>query len=66
MDTQKVLSIVFAQHDRAVAFLGADGFIARYALPSFKIIQKATLPDAKLDKWKVYKDIVFLHDTKEA
>lgn len=48
-----------------MAFLGADGYIVRYALPSFKIIQKATLPDAKLDKWKIYKDIAFLPDAKE-
>jgi WD40 repeat protein len=66
VDTQKVLNIVFSQYDRAFAVLGADGWIGRYALPSFKMILKATLPDAKLDKWKSYRDIVFLPDTKEA
>ncbi len=46
--------------------MGADGWIGRYALPSFKMILKATLPDAKMDKWKTYRDIVFLPDSKEA
>jgi hypothetical protein len=66
VDTLKVINIVFSQFDRAFAVLGADGWIARYALPTFKMILKATLPDPKLDKWKSYKDIVFLPDTKEA
>ena len=66
VDTQKVLNIVFSPFDRAFAVLGTDGWIGRYALPSFKMILKATLPDTKLDKWKSYRDIVFLPDTKEA
>jgi hypothetical protein len=39
-----VLSVAFALHDKAFAILGNDGYIGRYALPSFKKINEG-VPD---------------------
>jgi len=59
VDTAKVLGLVFAQHDRAFAVVGQDGFIGRYALPSFKKINDG-MPDVKNDKWVGYRDVTFI------
>lgn len=64
VEASKVTSLVFAQHDRAFAALGQDGCIGRFSLPSFKKINEG-MPDAKLDKWVGYRDISFVHDSKD-
>jgi hypothetical protein len=56
--------LVFAQHDKAFAALGQDGYIGRFALPSFKKINEG-MPDTKKDTWLGYRDISFIHDSKD-
>jgi WD40 repeat protein len=35
VSAQKLISLVFTQHDKAFAVLGQDGYIGRFAMPSF-------------------------------
>ncbi len=64
VDATKVLSLVFAQMDKAFAVVGQDGYIGRFALPSFKKINDG-IPDPKSDKWVGYRDIAFVFDSKD-
>ena len=50
--------------DKAFAVVGQDGYIGRFALPSFKKINDG-IPDPKLDKWVGYRDIAFVFDSKD-
>ena len=64
MDSPKIQSIVFAQNDKAFAVVGTDGYIGRFEMPSFRKIFDS-LPDAKTDKWHQYRDISFVHDSRD-
>jgi len=44
VEALKVLSIVFAQHDKAFAVIGQDGYIGRFSMPTFKKIYEG-MPD---------------------
>jgi WD40 repeat protein len=64
IDTNKVLSIAFADLDRAFAVLGQKGYIGKWKLPSFEKITSSK-PD-RLSNWSDYRDIDFVKDPRDA
>jgi hypothetical protein len=56
-----VLNIAVAKHDQALAVVGKEGYVARFQLPSFKLLNQSTY-DHRHDKWGDYRAIDFVHD----
>lgn len=60
--TPKIYSLVFADHDKAFAVVGADGFVGRWKLPSFEEIKVGEDPQAN---WTNYKAIDFVKEARD-
>lgn len=64
LDTPKVFNMVFADLDKAFAVVGANGFLGRWKLPSFKEHFWSN-EESSSTTWNDFKSIDFVKEPKE-
>ena len=65
LETPKVFNLVFADLDKAFAVVGANGYVGRWKLPSFKEYFSSVVEESKSANWCDYKSIDFVKEPKE-